>query len=116
MTAITAITAHGKRPARGGEANRSRAHCAGWLNRPRLPYQVMEDLPDQVGWFVGQLHASGFEQVADERSESFGDRSLVFRRAPLELRLTKDRGQWSVDLIADGWSERDRVLFPLFRL
>jgi len=30
------------------------------------------------------------------------------------VRLVLDRSQWSVDLIADGWPERDRVIFPLF--
>jgi hypothetical protein len=39
---------------------------------------------------------------------------IVFRRDSVEVRLVKDRSQWSVDLIADGWSERDRVDFPLF--
>jgi hypothetical protein len=32
----------------------------------------------------------------------------------VELRLIRDRSQWSVDLSADGWDERERVPFPLF--
>lgn len=34
---------------------------------------------------------------------------ITFRREPVENRLVKDRSQWSADLIADGWPERDRV-------
>jgi hypothetical protein len=39
---------------------------------------------------------------------------IAFRREPVEVRLVKDRSQWSADLIADGWREQDRVNFPLF--
>jgi hypothetical protein len=39
---------------------------------------------------------------------------IVFRREPLEIRLVKDRSQWSVDLMVEGWPERDRLVFPLF--
>jgi hypothetical protein len=75
----------------------------------------MTDLPEQVAWLVRQVRANGFTLERDETAtESFGNRLLVFRRAPVELRVTKDRGQWSVDLIADGWSESDRIYFPLF--
>jgi hypothetical protein len=75
----------------------------------------MAGLPESVEWLVRQLVTNGFERVSDETSESFGNRVLVFRRAPMELRITKDRDQWSVDLIADGWDENERVLFPHFR-
>jgi hypothetical protein len=74
----------------------------------------MQDLPDSVAWLVARLLHRGFSQVADTQSESFGDRLLVFRRPPVEVRLIRDRSQWTVDLIADGWPERDRVPFPLF--
>ena len=39
---------------------------------------------------------------------------VAYRREPVQVRLVKDRSQWSVDLIADGWAEHDRVTFPLF--
>lgn len=39
---------------------------------------------------------------------------IVFRREPVEVRLVKDHTQWSVDLLADGWRESDRLNFPLF--
>jgi hypothetical protein len=39
---------------------------------------------------------------------------IAFHREPVEVRLVKDRSQWSVHLIADGWDERDRVAFSLF--
>ena len=74
----------------------------------------MSDLPEQVSCLVRRLRSSGFTLERDETTpELFGNRLFVFRRTPVELRVTKDRGQWSVDLIADGWPEHDRVLFPL---
>ena len=73
----------------------------------------MSELPESVAWLVRQLGDSGFTQVEDQAG-SMDSRLIVFRRDPVELRLVKDRGQWSVDLIADGWCERDRVHFPLF--
>jgi hypothetical protein len=73
----------------------------------------MNELPENVGWFVAELRGSGFAET--ERDQGPMDSELiVFRREPVELRLTKDRSQWSVDLIADGWPERDWVDFPLF--
>lgn len=54
----------------------------------------MSNLPEQVSWLVRQLRSSGFTLERDETTpESFGNRLLVFRRAPVELRVTKDRGQ-----------------------
>lgn len=48
------------------------------------------------------------------RNRPAGFRADRVRREPVEIRLIKDRSQWTADLIADGWSERDRVNFPLF--
>jgi hypothetical protein len=74
---------------------------------------VRDDLPENVAWFVQQLASSGF--VESYREGGTMDSGVIaFRREPVELRLVKDRSQWSVDLIADGWRERDRVSFPLF--
>jgi hypothetical protein len=71
------------------------------------------DLPENVDWFVRQLGSSGF--IETRREEGTMDSELiVFRREPVEVRLIKDRSQWSVDLIADTWPERDRLTFPLF--
>jgi hypothetical protein len=39
---------------------------------------------------------------------------IVFRRQPVELRLVKDRAQWSVDMVANSWRESERLNFPLF--
>jgi hypothetical protein len=73
----------------------------------------MNDLPENVAWFVRQLQSSGFTET--HRETGTMDSALIaFRREPVEVRLIKDRSQWSVDLIADGWRERDRVTFPLF--
>ena len=68
-----------------------------------------------MGRFVTQLEKLGFDRVADDTNERvFGNRLLVFRRSPFEVRLTRDRGQWQVDATADEWPEEDRIFFPLF--
>jgi hypothetical protein len=73
----------------------------------------MSDLPEIVARFVRQLEANGFVRTHEETGPM--DSGLIaLRREPVELRLVKDRSQWSVDLIANGWPERDRVSFPLF--
>jgi hypothetical protein len=74
----------------------------------------MEDPPEAVAWLVRQLRDSGFEQVSEDQSASFGDLLLVFRRPPVELRLIRDRGQWTADLSGEGWPESDRLPLPLF--
>lgn len=59
------------------------------------------------------MRSSGF--VETHRETGTMDSGIItYRREPIEVRLVKDRSQWSVDLIADGWPERDRVNFPLF--
>jgi hypothetical protein len=74
---------------------------------------VLNDLPEDVAWFVQQLQGSGFKQTHEETGPM--DSALIaFRREPVEIRLAKDRSQWSVDLIADGWPQHDRIVFPLF--
>lgn len=60
-----------------------------------------------------QLESSGFTCTHEEVGE-MDSAVIVFRRDPVEVRLVKDRSQWSTDLIAEGWPERDRVVFPLF--
>jgi hypothetical protein len=73
----------------------------------------MNDLPDSVARFIQRLEANGFVRTHEETGPT--DSGLIaFHRDPVEIRLVKDRSQWSVDLIANGWPERDRVLFPLF--
>jgi hypothetical protein len=72
-------------------------------------------LPDSVARFIRQLDASGFERVGDEKSKSFGDRLITFERAPIEIRLIRDRGQWTADLIAEDWNDEARLNFPLFK-
>jgi hypothetical protein len=70
-------------------------------------------LPESVAWFVRQLHGSGFAETRREKG-AMDSELIVFRREPVEVTLVKDRSQWSVDLIADGWREGDRLTFPLF--
>jgi hypothetical protein len=73
---------------------------------------MWNDLPENVAWFVRQLASRGF--VETHREPGTMDSGLIaFRREPVEVRLVKDRSQWSVDLRADGWPERDRLNFPL---
>jgi hypothetical protein len=74
---------------------------------------MWDDLPENVAWFVRQLASSGFVETGREGGK-MDSGVIAFRREPVELRLVKDRSQWSVDLIADGWRERDRLNFPLF--
>ena len=75
---------------------------------------MWDDLPENVAWFVRQLSSSGFvETFRDGGTMDSG--LIVFRREPVELRLVKDRGQWSVDLVANSWRERERLNFPLFQ-
>ena len=72
-----------------------------------------DELPENVAWFVRQLESSGFTEVERERG-GMDSELIAFRREPVDIRLIKDRGQWSVDLLADGWTERHRLQFPLF--
>jgi hypothetical protein len=71
------------------------------------------DLPASVAWLVDQLERKGFTRTHEEAG-GMDSALIVFRRDPIEIRLVKDRSQWSSDLIAEGWRERDRVVFPLF--
>ncbi len=74
---------------------------------------IPEDLPEPVARLVRRLLEEGFGLLSDVRDpDFFGNRLLVYRRAPVELRLIKDRSQWTVDMKADGWD--DHVPFPLF--
>jgi hypothetical protein len=74
---------------------------------------VWDELPENVARFVQQLESCGFVETHREGG-TMDSGVIMFRREPVEVRLVKDRSQWSVDLIADGWRERDRVKFPLF--
>ena len=58
--------------------------------------------------------ASHLKHFIDEGTGTMDSALIVFRREPVEIRLVKDRSQWSVDLIADGWPEQDQIVFPLF--
>ncbi len=74
---------------------------------------MVADLPESVAWFVRQLESSGFTRTHEEVG-TMDSAVIAFHRTPVEIRLVKGRSQWSADLIADGWPERDRVVFPLF--
>jgi hypothetical protein len=74
---------------------------------------MWDELPENVTWFVQQLESSGFVETHREGG-TMDSGVITFRREPVEARLVKDRSQWSVDLIADDWRERDRLNFPLF--
>lgn len=73
---------------------------------------MQDSFPENVVWFVQQLESSGFVET-DRAGGTMDSGVIAFRREPVEVRLVKDRSQWSVDLIADGWPERDRLTFPL---
>ena len=74
---------------------------------------VWDDLPENVDWLYRQLLRGGFVEVG--RMAGPMDSGLItMRHDPVEIRLVKDRSQWSVDLMADGWTKDQRVPFPLF--
>ena len=74
---------------------------------------MTKDLPESVAWFARQLRSMGFVETYREAGPMDSE-LIVLWRDPVELRLVKDRSQWSVDLKADKWGESDRVAFPLF--
>jgi hypothetical protein len=74
----------------------------------------MDDLPRSVAGFIRRLSATRFEPVDEEADGSMGSGVMVFRREAIEIRVINDRGQWTADLIADGWSEGERLGFPIF--
>lgn len=93
--------------------NSSRNQTATGVGCSRDIGTVWDELPKDVAWFVRQLHERGFKETHRETGPM--DSGLIaFRRDPVEIRLVKDRSQWSVDLIDDGWGPEDRVSFPLF--
>ena len=62
---------------------------------------------------MDQLTGKGFTETRREPGPM--DSGLIeFAKIPLLTTLSKDRGQWSVDLDVDGWKPSDRVVFPLF--
>jgi hypothetical protein len=74
---------------------------------------VSDDLPENVAWFIRHLEVRGFREI-DRQAGPMDSALMVFHREPVELRLVKDRSQWSVDLQIAGWPKRDRLTFPLF--
>lgn len=55
-----------------------------------------QDVLDTLDWLAGE----GFVVASERggRGESFGDLQIVFSRPPLAMCVTRDRGQWSIDL------------------
>jgi hypothetical protein len=71
---------------------------------------AMSDLPPTVAAFVSRLKDAGFEETG--RDEGSMDSGWVhFRRSPMEIALSKDRSQWSVQMRDVQW--RDWIAFPL---
>ena len=70
------------------------------------------ELPKALKRFLRELPGYGFAQTLDT-TEAGGRRLIVFRRAPMELRVIGERGRWSADLLGDGWPDGDRVPVPL---
>jgi hypothetical protein len=56
----------------------------------------MNDLPENVSWFVRRRQSSGFTETHRE-TKAMDSALIAFRREPVEVRLDKDRSQWSVD-------------------
>lgn len=68
------------------------------------------ELPPGVAQFAQQLSEAGFDQVASENG-TMDSGHILFRRGPLAVSVWKDRSQWSLDVMVDGW--RDSMSFPL---
>lgn len=81
--------------------------------RAGLSDEVSPDLSKPLKRFVRELLAYGFEEISDA-SDAHGNRVLVFRREPVELRIIRDRGTWTADVAADNWPDGDRAPLPLF--
>jgi hypothetical protein len=61
---------------------------------------------DPLGALATRLEQEGF--TADERPPdraSFGDQVITFAAADLRVLLTRDRGQWSLELGHPDWGE-----------
>jgi hypothetical protein len=80
-----------------------------------------EALPEPPGHLlelVQRLIRQGFEEIETEYSpESFGNVLRVFERAPVRVRVVRDRGDWSAEVTAQGWSRpehfgEDWVVLP----
>jgi hypothetical protein len=68
------------------------------------------ELPPAVAAFAARLKDAGFEETGrDEGPMDSGQ--IRFRRRPVEISLTKDRSQWSVEMTHVRW--RDWIAFPL---
>jgi hypothetical protein len=59
-----------------------------------------EKAPQDVAESLDWLEHEGFEVVSERGGpgESFGNLLVVLERSPLAVRITRDRGQWSIEL------------------
>jgi len=62
-------------------------------------------LPDALAVLVSRLRAAGFSPVRSARTESFGDRLVVYAKSRLLVRIVSDRGQWFVEVGARDWDD-----------
>ena len=51
------------------------------------------------------LEERGFAVDEQPPSESFGDQLITFADERLRVRLTRDRGQWTIELGHPGWDD-----------
>lgn len=63
------------------------------------------DLPDALAALASRLRAAGFSPVRSARTESFGDRLVVYAKSLLLVRIVSDRSQWFLELGGRDWDD-----------
>lgn len=67
------------------------------------------DVPTEIDDLRSGLTEAGFTVAEELASSSFGDLAVTFRRGILEVRVVRDRGQWSIEIAgpATGFYDPD---------
>lgn len=63
------------------------------------------DIPDDVAALIATLEEHGFTRGSELVGTGFGDHSIELDRAPIAVRITSDRGRWTIELTHRKWDE-----------
>ena len=63
------------------------------------------ELPEPLAALAARLQEKGFAVDEQPPSESFGDQLITFADERLRVRLTRDRGQWTIELGHPTWED-----------
>ena len=70
--------------------------------------EAIPDPPGHLSELIERLLSQGFTEVHSEYDAgSFGNVRRVFERKPAQVRVVRDRGDWSAELTAEGWPHDD---------